>query len=121
MAKRKDENTRLVYSSDQGRMCPECSKPLRQCTCRKPTAAPAGDGVIRLSRQTRGRKGKGVTLITGVPLAGEQLKDLAKKLKQKCGSGGTVKEDVIEIQGDHRDTLMVELKKEGWNVKKAGG
>lgn len=121
MAKRKDENTGLVYSSDQGRMCPECSKPLSHCTCRKPTAVQAGDGVIRLSRQTKGRKGKGVTLITGVPLAGEKLGDFAKKLKRKCGSGGTVKDGVIEIQGDHRDTLMVELKKEGWSVKKAGG
>lgn len=121
MTKRNNENTGLVYSSEQGRMCPDCSRPLKQCRCRRGSSDPVGDGVVRLSRQTKGRKGKGVTLVTGVPLSGERLKDLAKKLKQKCGSGGTVKDGVIEIQGDHRDTLAEELKKEGWTVKKAGG
>ena len=72
-------------------------------------------------RETKGRKGKGVSLITGVPLNDNDLRTLAKQLKQKCGSGGTVKNGVIEIQGDHRDTLMAELKKKGYTVKKSGG
>lgn len=82
---------------------------------------PKGDGVVRVSRETKGRKGKGVTVITGVPLAGPDLKDLAKDLKQKCGSGGTVKNATIEIQGDHRDTVIAALKGHGWIIKKAGG
>ncbi len=104
-------------------MCPKCGKAAGDCVCgrKDQSTAPKGDGVVRLSRQTKGRKGKGVTLITGVPLEGAELKDLAKELKQKCGSGGTVKDGVIEIQGEHRDMLMEELKKRGYTVKKAGG
>jgi translation initiation factor 1 len=79
------------------------------------------DGIVRVSRSTSGRKGKGVTLITGVPLEGNALKNLAKQLKQRCGSGGTLKDGVIEIQGEHRDLLVEELQKHGWSVKKAGG
>ena len=82
---------------------------------------PPGDGVVRVGRETKGRKGKGVTVITGVPLAGSELKDLAKELKQKCGSGGTVKDGVIEIQGDHRDAVVAALGGRNWNVKKSGG
>ncbi len=114
-------NSRLVYSDDLGRNCPKCSKPLNRCRCAKSPAAPKSDGVVRVGRSTAGRKGSGVTVITGVPLAGSALKELAKKLKQKCGSGGTVKDGVIEIQGEHRDRLVAELQKEGWTVKKAGG
>jgi len=84
-------------------------------------AAPSTDGVVRVSRQTKGRKGKGVTLISGVPLAGDDLKDLARTLKQRCGSGGTLKDGVIEIQGDHRDVLVAELSARGWTVRKSGG
>jgi translation initiation factor 1 len=74
-----------------------------------------------VGRETKGRKGKGVTIITGVPLAYSELINLGKQLKKKCGSGGTVKEGVIEIQGDHRDRLVDELKKQGWTVKRSGG
>ncbi len=81
----------------------------------------AADSVVRVARQTKGRKGKGVTVITGVPLTGDELKNLAKTLKQRCGSGGTVKNDVIEIQGDHRDALVRELAQKGWVVRKVGG
>ena len=80
-----------------------------------------GDGVVRVSRETKGRKGKGVTLITGLPLDLKGLQKLAKQLKRRCGAGGTVKEGVIEIQGEHRDLLVAELKKQGFVVKRSGG
>lgn len=112
----------IVYSTEHGRMCPDCGKPTDRCGCvRKPTAAPRGDSVVRVSRETKGRKGKGVTLITGVPLDEAGLKDLGKQLKARCGAGGTVKDGVIEIQGDHRELLVEELKQRGWRVKLAGG
>jgi len=114
-------NSNLVYSCETGRLCPKCGKVVKQCICKKQSSAPKGDGVVRIQRETKGRKGKGVTLITGVPLASDELKKLAKALKQKCGTGGTIKDGVIEIQGDHRDLLLDELQKKGWTVKKAGG
>lgn len=114
-------NSRLVYSDQAGRICPGCEKAVAKCSCKQNQKQPSGDGVVRIERQTKGRKGKGVTLITGVPLATEELKILAKSLKQQCGSGGTVKNGVIEIQGDHRDQLLELLTEKGWNVKKAGG
>lgn len=79
------------------------------------------DGVVRIRREISGRKGKGVTTITGVPLASGELKTLAKKLKQRCGTGGAVKEGVIEIQGDHREMLKAALEAEGYTVKLSGG
>lgn len=112
----------VVYSTGQGRMCPACGRPLAQCACRAGTTArPPGDGVVRVGRQTAGRKGKGVTVVTGVPLAGAELEALATALKRRCGSGGTVRAGVIEIQGDHRDTLVAELAARGWTVKRSGG
>jgi len=111
----------LVYSTETGRICPGCGQPLKQCECRKKQAAPTGDGVVRISRQTKGRKGSGVSLITGLPLPEPELKALAKELKQKCGTGGTVKNGVIEIQGDHRQLLLETLKQAGYTVKLAGG
>ena len=77
--------------------------------------------MVRVARETRGRKGKGVSVVTGVPLAGDELALLARQLKQRCGAGGTVRDGVIEIQGEHRDTLVVELEKLGYTVKRAGG
>tara|TARA_A100001037_G_C14778643_1_gene469341 strand:- start:111 stop:446 length:336 start_codon:yes stop_codon:yes gene_type:complete len=109
---RRDNNMRLVYSTGEGRV---------QQPERPSSQAPPRDGVIRVSRETKGRKGKGMTIITGVPLSGNDLKDLTKQLKQKCGTGGTVKGDVIEIQGNHRDKLIDELASRGWTVKRAGG
>jgi translation initiation factor 1 len=117
----KMSNSSLVYSTEQGRMCPACGKPVVQCMCPKKQSAPAGDGIVRVGRATKGRRGKFVSLVTGVPLHADDLQHLAKQLKQKCGSGGTVKEGIIEIQGDHRDTLMEELTKRGFTVKRAGG
>ncbi len=111
----------LVYSTAHGQMCPRCGQPTIRCACRRSAAPPKGDGVVRVMRQTKGRRGKGVTLITGVPLAASELASLCKALKRKCGSGGTVKDGTIEIQGDHRDSLVVELERRGWVVKRAGG
>jgi translation initiation factor 1 len=111
----------LVYSTKHGRMCPACSEPIDECLCRQKRSLSAGDGIVRVSRQTKGRKGKGVTVISGVPLVEAELKELGKQLKAKCGAGGTVKDGVIEIQGDHRDLLMDELSKRGWTVKRSGG
>ncbi len=101
----------IVFSSDQGRIRPEKKKP----------SAPKGDGIVRVGRETKGRKGKGMTVITGVPLHPEGIRDLARKLKQKCGTGGTVKGGIIEIQGDHRDLLVAELQSMGYTVKRSGG
>ena len=111
----------LVYSTSEGRICPDCSKPVDRCTCRAKTAPPKVDGIVRISRSTKGRKGKGVTVITGIPMAGDALKGLAQKLKQRCGAGGTIKDGAIEIQGEHRDLLFEELTKLGYKVKRSGG
>ena len=118
---KKNNNADLVYSSEHGRMCPRCEKPVATCICGKKKVSPKSDGIVRLMRETKGRKGKGVSLVTGLPLNNDDLQTLAKHLKQKCGSGGTVKNGVIEIQGDHRDILIAELTKKGYTVKKSGG
>ena len=107
----------IVYSTEHGQMCPDCGEPIARCRCRQKGSAPKGDGIVRVSRETKGRKGKGVTLISGVPLHPEGLRNLAKELKQHCGSGGTVKNGVIEIQGDHRNEVMETLRKKGYPVK----
>lgn len=119
--KNRSEETGLVYSSELGRMCPGCNRPAEKCTCPKKLSPLKGDGIVRLRRETKGRKGKGVTLITGLPLDEAGLKKLAKSLKQKCGCGGSVKNGVIEIQGDQRDLLETELTGQGYKVKRAGG
>jgi len=116
----KNRSGGLVYSTDSGRMCPGCRQPQSACECKSESVV-EGDGIVRVSRETKGRKGKGVTLITGVPLAASELKDLAKQLKAKCGTGGTVKDGVIEIQGDQRDLLVPVLEQRGWTVKRSGG
>jgi translation initiation factor 1 len=118
---KKQKNGGLVYSTEGGKTCPECQQPIDKCRCTKGHTRPAFDGVVRLLRETKGRKGKGVTLITGVDLDDKGLKKLAKILKQKCGSGGSVKNGVIEIQGDHRDVLETQIAGLGYRVKRAGG
>jgi len=110
----------LVYSTDGGRMCPECRQPVTGCTC-KANAAPRGDGVVRVSRQTKGRGGKSVTVVKGLALDAAALAALGKQLRTACGSGGTVKEGVIEIQGDHCELMMEALSKQGHRPKRAGG
>lgn len=113
----------LVYSTDVGRICPRCRRAADECRCEARLAGkkPAGDGVVRVGRETKGRKGKGVTVVTGLPLSGDELVQLAKRLKKRCGSGGTVRDGVIEIQGDHRDRLVSELEGLGYRAKRSGG
>jgi translation initiation factor 1 len=111
----------LVYSTSHGRMCPDCNQPFDACTCPPAQCTGSGDGIVRVGRSTKGRKGKGVTVVTGLPLDGADLKALALKLKQKCGAGGTVKDGTIEIQGEHRDRLVTELQGLGYQVKRSGG
>lgn len=115
------KNSRLVYSTDTGRMCPDCGEPIHSGSCRTPSSTPSGDGIVRIKRETKGRKGAGVCLIEGVLLDEKALAVLAKRLKQVCGSGGAIKHGVIEIQGDHREKLKAELEKQGFKVKLAGG
>lgn len=112
----------LVYSTEGGRMCPVCRQPLAQCSCRAAAqAAPAGDGVVRVSRETKGRGGKTVTLVRGVQAAPDALLALGKRLRAACGTGGTVKDGVLELQGDHAERVMELLQGEGHRVKRAGG
>jgi translation initiation factor 1 len=110
----------LVYSTDTGRMCPDCRQPTASCVC-KAQAMPKTDGVVRVSLQTKGRGGKSVTLVKGLPLDAGALAALAKQLRAACGSGGTVKDGVVEVQGDHLATVMAALQKQSYLVKRAGG
>jgi translation initiation factor 1 len=115
-------STRLVYSTETGRICPDCGKPLADCVCKTAAKAkPAGDGNIKVSRESKGRGGKTVTLVKGLALDAMALALLGKQLRGACGSGGTVKDGVIEIQGDHCDLVMETLKKQGHNPKRTGG
>ena len=117
MTTKKETEYHGVYSTAHGRMCPTCGKPTSQCKCRQKNGPPTGNGIVRVGKATKGRRGKSVTVITGVPLAHDGLSKLTKQMKQKCGTGGTIKDGVIEIQGDHRDMLVEELKKQGYSVK----
>lgn len=117
---KRHSNGGLVYSTESGRMCPGCRQPVAACTC-KAAAAPKGDGVVRVSRQTKGRGGKCVTLVKGLDLDPVALALLGKQLRAACGSGGTVKDGVIEVQGDHCDRIMEELTALGHHPKRAGG
>jgi translation initiation factor 1 len=114
-----------VYSTDPSHptRCRQCLRLVTDCVCGRdaPKNSDVGDGIIRLSRETKGRKGAGVTLVTGLPLTGAALDALASRLKKLCGVGGTVREGVIEIQGEQRERLRPELEKLGYSVKIAGG
>ena len=119
MKNNSDIDSGLVYSTDKGRSCPKCQKCVGDCECKRlgKSCLSVGDGFVRLHRETKGRKGKGVVVITGIILEPEKLKSLAKELKQKCGSGGSVKNGTIEIQGDHLSLLSSELSSRGFKVK----
>ena len=128
----RDSQDRLVYSSEAGRICPACSRRVSVCECRgkgarariaardEAEAAKASDGIVRVARSTKGRGGKIVTRVTGVPGGEAAQKALAAELKRSCGTGGSLKDGVIEIQGEHRDTLVRELESRGFKVKRAG-
>src|SRR2546423_2313081 len=121
---------RLVYDSDtaQPGRCPTCGKRLDRCSCRQPRSAPSQakplnlprDGVVRLLRDRKGRGGKTVTLVAGVSGSPEKLAVLASELKRACGTGGTLRGDLIEMHGDIRDRLKTELERRGYTVKIAG-
>ena len=119
------DNSRLVYSTETGKICPSCQKPGSDCTCKKKKSRSQTnikyDGIIRIQREVKGRKGKTVTTVSAFQLADDELKNLATQLKRRCGTGGSVKDGVIIIQGDHRNTLITELKKQGYKVKLTGG
>ena len=117
--------SRPVYSTDGGNLCPECGKPVSESGCKpgrcKQPKVTTRDGIVRLQRQTKGRNGKPVVIITGIPLGPSELKSLASKLKAKCGVGGSIDQDTIIIQGDKRELLKQELELLGYEVKLSGG
>ncbi|HXZ05378.1 MAG TPA: translation initiation factor Sui1 [Ktedonobacteraceae bacterium] len=110
---------RLVYSTDGGRIhtCPTCGQPYNQCRCDQPSIVKKSDGIVRVTRDRKHRGGKTVTVITGVPASKEEITMLAQQLKKLCGSGGTVKDGVIEIQGDHCEKVQAKLIELGYKVK----
>lgn len=112
----------LVYSTEGGRMCPACRQPTAGCQCAaQARAAPRGDGTVRVSRDTKGRGGKAVTLVRGLALDETALAALGKRLRSACGAGGTVKDGVLEVQGDHVERVLAWLQQEGVAAKRAGG
>ena len=119
--KSRNPGTGLVYSTDAGRMCPACRQPIGNCRCSAVSSRPSSDGIVRVAIQTKGRAGKGVTLVQGLALDAVALAAMGKQLKTACGSGGTVKDGVIEVQGDHRERIVELLKAQGLVVKRAGG
>ena len=114
-------NSGLVYSTDSGRTCPACRQPVTACVCKLVNARLPSDGIARVSKSSKGRGGKTVTLVTGLGLDEAALLALGKLLKAACGSGGTVKDGVIEVQGDHCEQVIQALDKQGYRVKRAGG
>ncbi len=116
--------SRLVYSTDRGRLCPECNRAQDQCICaeqKEQQRLQNQDGVVRIRRETKGRKGKGVTIVSGLPLTGDELKKLAKELKQKLSTGGAIKDGCLEFQGDVREPLKKLLEAKSFAVKLSGG
>ena len=112
-------DTRTVYSTEKGRICPECAQPSGECLCRRrdKSAVPKTDGIVRIRYETKGRKGKGVTVVSGLPLDQNSLEDLSRKLKQRLGAGGSVRGYTIELQGDHRGPVKEELSRAGYNAR----
>jgi translation initiation factor 1 len=115
-----NSNSTLVYSSETG-MVKQNTVAASRKTKQQPVSAPPADGTVRLRRETKGRGGGTVIVISGIPLPETELKELAGALKKRCGCGGTVKNGIIEIQGDHRDALLLELQSRGYRAKPAGG
>jgi translation initiation factor 1 len=113
--------SRIIYSTGLGSLCPNCRRPVRECVCPKGAPGAAKPSSATVGRETQGRAGKGVTTVSGLPLSAAAIEALATKLKKRCGSGGTVRNGVIEVQGDHRDAIVAELIKMGWQAKRSGG
>lgn len=115
-------SSRLVYSTEAGRVCPECRQPLAACACAQQAKAQVqGDGRVRVSREKQGRGGKTVTVVRGLALDADALGVLGKQLRAACGTGGTAKDGVLEVQGDHVDRVLALLGAEGHAAKRAGG
>jgi translation initiation factor 1 len=112
---------RIIYSTGLGSLCPNCRRAVRECVCPKRAPGAAWLSAVRVGREVKGRAGKGVTTVTGLPLPLVDIEALATQLKKRCGSGGTVRNGIIEVQGDHRDVIVAELVKLGWPAKKSGG
>lgn len=115
---------RLVYSTEGGRVdaCPICGQLYKNCRCDQPTGpSRKSDGVVRVMRDRKQRGGKTVTVITGVTGGDAEVATLAQQLKRFCGSGGTIKDGTIEVQGDHCDKVIAKLTSLGYKVKRAGG
>lgn len=112
-------NKGLIYSTDHGAMCPECGRPAARCECSRirKAAVPLTDGIVRVRFETHGRGGKRVTVIRGLPLSEDALVELPRKFKQRFGTGGTVNASAVEIQGDHRDQIVQELRSQGYTVR----
>lgn len=124
MASLHDQLRGLVYSTELGDICPSCRQALVRCRCAEQAEQEriaALDGIVRIRRETSGRKGKGVTTVSGLPLPGAELQVLAKTLKKACSTGGSVQDGIVEIQGDHRERIKSELERRGYTVKLAGG
>ena len=121
MPDRSDKDRVLVYSTERKLVCPKCRLPVTKCSCRREEPPQKGDGIIRVRRETKGRGGKTVTVIEGAPIAGDAMRDLCSALKQLCGTGGTTKDGMILIQGDHREKIVIELSRRGFTAKTAGG
>jgi len=116
-----DSGNPLVYSTESGRICSRCGKAVSACTCRTSTAAAPDGAAVRIRRETKGRHGKTVTLISGIPGGSEAIRSLAADLKKLCGSGGSAKDGIILIQGDHRSKIAGWLEGKGMTVKQHGG
>ena len=120
------KNNRLIYSTDKGRVCPECERPVAECRCKRKkvdTRSPrySDNSEVRIQREVKGRRGKTVTVVLGLPMNEDELRDCSKSLKRLCGTGGSVKEGNIVIQGDHREILLQAMKNRGYEAKISGG
>ena len=113
--------SRLVYSTDVGAICSDCGEAKHAGKCNVADTIPEGDGIVRIRRETAGRKGKGVSVIEDLLVDSAELNKIAKMLKQKCSCGGKAKDGVIEIQGDQREKIKTILEDLGQTVKLAGG
>ncbi len=115
------DDSRTVYTTEAGRICPNCNMPVASCRCTKLVPRQSGDGIVRVGLEKKGRGGKTVTVISGLVLSAEEMRRLSTEMKHRCGTGGTLKDGVIEIQGDHRDLLIEILKDKGIKAKRVGG